>query len=60
MKKAQLEKMWKKLDGALDALEMLAENGFDTDGIDESAISSLMNEVAEKIEEKTKTTNIFR
>jgi hypothetical protein len=61
MKKAQLERIWKQLDGCCEALEKLSH---DTDGsallhlhekyIDFSAIVSLKNDVEEMIEKKSR------
>ena len=53
LRKKQLEKIWKQLDGACEALERLAENGIETD-IDFSAVVYLKNEVEEMIEKKTR------
>lgn len=53
LRKAQLEKIWKQLDGACEALERLEENGIKTD-IDFSAVVSLKAEVEELIEKKSR------
>jgi hypothetical protein len=53
LKKAQLEKIWKQLDGACEALEKLSENGVET-SIDFSSVVSLKNEVEEMIEQKSR------
>ena len=53
LRKKQLEKIWKQLDGACEALERLAENGIETD-IDFSAVVSLKTEVEEMIEKKSR------
>ena len=61
MKKAQLVKVWKQLDGMCEALERLEEDGIDTQGIDFSTVVSLKNNVEELIEQKTRTnkTNLI-
>jgi len=53
LKKAQLQKIWKQLDNACEALERLEENGVET-GVDFSAVVSLKNKVEEVIEKKSR------
>lgn len=55
MKKAELMKTWKQLDGACEALDRLQEHGIDTEYVDFSAIVSLKNEVEEMIQSKSRT-----
>ena len=54
LKKAQLEKIWKQLDGALEAIELLQEHDFDTSGVDFTAIVDCKNRVEEVIEKKSR------
>jgi hypothetical protein len=54
MRKAQLQKIWKQLDGACEAIERLEENNITYPFIDLSAIVSLKNTVEEMIEKKTR------
>lgn len=58
MKKAELVKIWKQLDKALGAIDILAENGIENEYIDTSAIVSLKNQVEVMIEAKTKTAHV--
>lgn len=51
--KKQLERIWKQLDNATEALERLEDNGIRT-GIDFSAVVSLKNDVEERIEKKAR------
>lgn len=53
MRKIQLLRIWKQLDGACEALERLEENGIET-SIDFSAVVSLKNEVEEMIHAKSR------
>ncbi|QJI52328.1 hypothetical protein [Psychrobacillus phage Perkons] len=53
MKKKELEKVWKQLDGMCEALERLEEGGIETD-IDFSAITGLKQTVEDLIEKKTR------
>lgn len=53
LKKAQLQRIWKQLDGACEALERLAENDVET-SIDFTAVVSLKNEVEEMIDKKSR------
>jgi hypothetical protein len=54
MKKRDLEKIWRQLDGACEALEKLEENGIDTGNVDFSAVVSLKEKIEELIEQKTR------
>ena len=54
MRKKQLERIWKQLDGMCEALEQLQENDIDTHGIDFSAVVLLKNDVEEMIEKKSR------
>lgn len=57
LRKSQLQKIWKQLDGSLEAMERLGENDidvFDEYHIDESAIVLLRDKVGELIESKTR------
>lgn len=65
MRKKELEKIWKQLDGACEALERLSydEKGNELldnheNRIDVSAIVNLKNEVEEMIQAKTRTAKI--
>ena len=53
LKKSQLVRIWKQLDGACEALERLEDNEIETN-IDFSAIVGLKNEVEEAIEKKSR------
>lgn len=55
MKKQELEKIWKQLDGACDALEKLQETLMDLHGIDVTAIVGLKNDVEALIVQKSRT-----
>lgn len=57
LRKPQLERIWKQLDGACEALERLDEEGLlegHENRIDFSAIVNLKNEVEVLIEKKTR------
>lgn len=56
LKKAQLAKIWKQLDGACEALERLGEDGVDITEyfIDFSGIVALKNDVEEMIDKKSR------
>ena len=59
LKKAELVKVWKQLDGALEAIEKLEEHtNLNTKSVDFSAIVSLKNEVEGLIEQKTRTAKV--
>jgi hypothetical protein len=51
--KKQLDKIWKQLDGANEALERLEEYGVDTN-IDFSAVVGLKNRVEEMAQKKAR------
>lgn len=53
MTKRELEKIWKQLDGACEAIEKLQENGVEVN-VDFSAIVSLKEEIEKMIEQKTR------
>lgn len=53
MRKNQLVKIWKQLDGACEAIEKLEENGIET-GLDFSSIVLMKNEVEEMIQKKSR------
>lgn len=55
LNKYQLEKIWKQLDGALEAIERLQENEIDTLSVDFSEIVSLKNNVEEMINARSRT-----
>jgi hypothetical protein len=56
MRKSELEKVWKQLDKACEAIEKLQEEGVhDDDGILFSDIVSLKNNVEEEIHKRTRT-----
>ncbi|MGG6449523.1 hypothetical protein [Pseudobacillus badius] len=54
MRKKDLEKVWRQLDGACEALERLKENNIDTGQVDFFAVVNLKNSVEEMIEQKTR------
>ncbi|GGK22817.1 hypothetical protein GCM10010965_14660 [Caldalkalibacillus thermarum] len=54
MTKRELEKIWKQLDGACEAIEKLENNGIEVN-IDFTALVSLKNKVEEMIEQKTRS-----
>jgi len=54
MRKAQLVKIWKQLDGMNEALELLQENDVDIYNIDFSAVVALKNDVEDMIQKKTR------
>lgn len=54
LRKAQLVKIWKQLDGANEALERLQEEGVETYNIDFSAVVALKNDVEEMIKKKSR------
>ena len=54
MKKQQLQKIWKQLDGACEAIEHLQKEGHDQDSALLQELVALKNEVEEKIEAKTR------
>ena len=54
MRKKELEKIWKQLDGACEAIEKLQENGIDTEFVIFSDVVSLKEKVEIMIESKTR------
>lgn len=55
MRKKELEKIWKQLDGACEAIEKLQEEGLCDDEVLFSDIVSLKNDVEKEIHKRTKT-----
>lgn len=55
MRKRELEKIWKQLDGACEAIEKLENNGIEVN-VDFSAIVALKNKVEKMIEQKTRSS----
>lgn len=54
MKKRELVKIWKQLDGACEAIEKLQENGIDTEFVVFSDVVSLKEQIEIMIEKKSR------
>lgn len=59
LKKAELVKVWKQLDGALEAIERIEEGTeLNTSSVDSSAIVNLKNKVEDLIRQKERKVKI--